>query len=181
MEVFLLSKELLLELVDECAAHDQFSFRRDVLQARKDQMNIRTYLWGGYVAQFRSVVGYYERSMQLLCPAVRRELFHPDRPIRAKGEDKSSTYIGADGVCINSLVAEGCNIEGRVENSVLFPGVTVAAGAEVRNCILFKETSVGSGTLLSHIIADKRVRVNPNRTLMGHAAYPVVLAKESVI
>ena len=108
----------------------------------KDQLNLRGYIWDGFAAQIRSVQEYYDRSMQLLDPAIRADLFTPERPIWAKGADKSSTYVGVDGRCVDSLVAEGCDIQGTVENSVLFPGVVVEEGAEVRGCVLFKETVV---------------------------------------
>ena len=181
LEVYMLSTALLKDLVDECAAHDQFVWRRDVLQARKDRLYLNSYIWKGFAAQIRSVQEYYDRSMQLLDPAIRAELFTPERPIRAKGADKSSTYVGANSVCINSLVADGCRIEGTVENSILFPGVVVEAGAVVRNCVLFKEDIVRRNAQLSYIIADKDVEILADRTLMGHASYPIVVAKGSIV
>lgn len=181
LEVYILSTELLKELVDDCSGKDQFSWRRDVLQARKDSLYLRSYIWGGFAAQIRSVQEYYDRSMQLLDPAIRAELFTPERPIRSKSTDRASTYVGAEGRCVNSLVADGCRIEGTVENSVLFPGVVVEAGAVVRNCVLFKEDVVRSNAQLAYIIADKDVEVLPDRTLMGHATYPIVLAKGSKV
>ena len=181
LEVYILSTKLLKELVDECYAKDQYSWRRDVLRAKKDTLKLNSYIWGGFAAQVRSVQEYYDRSMQLLDPKIRAELFTPARPIMAKGADKSSTYVGPDGRCVNSMVAEGCYIEGVVENSILFPGVVVEKGAVVRNCVLFKETVVGKNAQLSYIIADKNVVVQENRTLMGHATYPIVVAKGSVV
>lgn len=181
LDVYILSTALLKQLVDECNAKDLFSFRRDVLRVKKDTLNIRAYIFEGFAAQIHSVQEYYDRSMQLLDPAIRRDLFVPERPIRAKGADKSSTYIGSDGVCVNSLVADGCRIEGHVENSILFSGVVVEKGATVRNCILFKESAVRANANLAHIIADKYVEVMEGRTLIGHATYPIVLAKGSKI
>ena len=181
LEVYILSTKLLKEIVDECYAKDQYSWRRDVLRAKKDTLKLNSYIWGGFAAQVRSVQEYYDRSMQLLDPKIRKELFTPARPIMAKGADKSSTYVGPDGRCVNSMVAEGCRIEGVVENSILFPGVVVEKGAVVRNCVLFKESAVGKNAQLSYIIADKNVVVQENRTLMGHATYPIVVAKGSVV
>ena len=180
LEVYILSKQLLCEIVDECTAKDQFSWRKE-LQTRKGSLYLRSYIWGGFAAQIRSVQEYYDRSMQLLDPAIRSELFAPERPIRAKGADKPSTYIGPNGVCLNSLVADGCRIEGTVENSILFPGVVVEAGAVIRNCVLFKETVVRRNAEMAHIIADKDVQVLEGRTLMGHSSYPIVLKKGSVV
>jgi len=181
LEIYVLSKELLLNLVDDCTSRDQFSWRQDVLQARKDTLLIQSYIWRGFAAYIRSVQEYYDRSMQLLDPAVRAELFCPERPIRAKSADRSSSYIAPDGCCLNSLVADGCNIAGRVENSILFSGVTVEKDAVVRNCVLFKDTTVGRGAELAYVIADKQVQVLEGRTLMGHGTYPLVIAKDSVV
>ena len=181
LEVYILSTKLLIELVDECYAKDLFSWRRDVLRANKDKLNLHCYIWKGYAAQIRSVQEYYDRSMQLLDPAIRADLFCAERPILAKGADKSSTYVSPDGTCVNSLVAEGCRIEGVVEDSILFPGVVVEKGAVVRNCILFKGTVVRKDAQLSYIIADKYVEVLEGRTLMGHATYPIVLSKGSKV
>ena len=181
LEVYILSTALLKELVDDCTSRDQFSWRRDVLLARKDSLRLRGYIWGRFAAQIRSVQEYYDRSMQLLDPAIRADLFHPDRPIRAKGTDKSSTYVGPAGRCVGSLVADGCSIEGTVENSILFPGVVVEPGAVVRNCVLFKETVVRRSASLAYIITDKQVEILPDRTLMGHGTYPIVLSKGSVV
>ena len=180
LEVYILSKKLLCDIVDDCTARDQFSWRKE-LQTKKDSLYLRSYIWSGFAAQIRSVQEYYDRSMQLLDPAIRAELFTPERPIRAKGADKPSTYIGPNGVCLNSLVADGCRIEGTVENSILFPGVVVEAGAVIRNCVLFKETVVRRNAEMAHIIADKDVQVLEGRTLMGHSSYPIVLEKGSVV
>ena len=181
LETYVLSTKLLKTLVDECYGTGKYSWRQDVLLAKKDQLHEQCYVWEGFATQMRTVKEYYERSMQLLDPAIRRDLFAPARPIRAKGADKASTYVGPQGCCVNSLVAEGCRIEGAVENSILFPGVVVEAGAEVRNCVLFKETVVGRGAQLRYVIADKHVEILPERTLVGHETYPMVRAKGSKV
>ncbi len=181
LDVFVMSTDLLRSLVDECQARDQYSFRRDVLQAKQDLLHLQSYTFSGFAAQIRSVQEYYDRSMQLLDKEIREDLFTSDRPIRAKGADKASTYIGPDGVCLNSLVAEGCRIEGTVVNSILFPGVTVEKGAKVEDCILFRGTTVREAARLSHVITDKHVELLPGRTMVGHTAYPIVIAKGSVI
>ena len=181
LEIYILSTRLLLDLVDYCFTHDLYSFRRDVLQARGEQLNIRAFVWGGFAAQIRSVKEYYDRSMQLLDPAIRKDLFCLDRPIRAKSSDESSAYVDPKTVCRNSLVADGCFVEGTVENSILFPGVRVERGAEVRNCVLFKGSSVRRDAVLHYVIADKNVQILEGRHLMGHETYPVVVSKGAIV
>ncbi len=181
LEIYILSRELLLSLVDECAAQDKYSFRRDVLAGKRGELKLQSYVWDGYAAQLRSVKEYYDRSMELLSAPIRAELFCPARPISAKEDDEASSYLAPESRVKHSLIADGCTVEGTVEDCILFPGVTVEKGAEVRGCILFKGVRVREGVTLHHVIADKGVEVRAGGTLMGHENYPLVIAKGSVV
>ncbi len=181
LDIFILSRDLLLELVEECRRKDHYSFRNAVLQNMSGRLKIRGYVWEGYAAQIRTLSEYYDRSMELLNPAIRRALFPADRPIYTKEMNLSTTYLDPDGACVNSLVADGCTVEGTVENSILFRGVSVAKGAVVKNCILMQNTSVGKGASLSNVIADKNVQITDGCTLVGNERYPIAIAKNAKI
>lgn len=181
LEAYVMSKSLLLSLVDYCAAHNVVSFREGVLQGMGKNLRIAPYMFDGYYARVQSIAGYFARSMDLLDPAVRGDLFLTDRPIRTKDRANPSTYYGPGAVSANNLIADGCIIEGEVENSILFRGVQVAKGARVSNCILMQGTRIGEGATLRYAIADKNVIVHPGRMLMGHETYPIAIAKNSVV
>lgn len=181
LELFVLSKKLLLKLVRYCKEHNLHSFCRNVLQEMGQNLKIQAYVWDGYAARINTIQAYYNRSMELLRPDIRAELFCPERPIFAKENDACSTYIDPTGVCVNSLIADGCDIQGSVRNSVIFRGVTVEKGAEVDGCILFKDTVVKKNSVLHCVIADKNVVIQEGRTLMGHEHYPLVLARGSEV
>ena len=181
LELYILSKQLLMDLVDYCAAHDISNFSRGVLQPRLKSLKLMPYVHKGYVGRFQSVGDYYQRSMDLLDPEVRSDLFNPDRPIRTKDQSNPSTYYGPDAVSNCSLVADGCYIEGEVENSILSRGVIVEKGAKVSNSVLMQGTVVKADATLSYVIADKNVTVNEHRMLMGHSTYPLAIAKGSVV
>ncbi len=181
LEIYVLSKELLLRLVDECAAEEKYSFRSDVLNGMGSRLDIRGFVWDGIAAQLRTLKEYYDRSMDLLEAKTYRELFAPERPIYAKEDDEAPTYIAPDSRCINSLIADGCIIEGTVENSILFPGVTVEKGAAVKNSVIFKRARVEENASVSYVIADKYVRIRRGSTLTGHESYPMAISKNTVI
>ena len=181
LEVYILSKNLLLSLVDHCAAHNIPSFSSGILQPMVNTLKIYPYVFDGYAARLQSVAGYFARSMELLNPEVRSELFTPERPVRTKDRSDPSTYYGPGAHSINSLVADGCIIEGEVENSVLFRGVRVEKGAKVSNCVLMQGTVIQSGAVLKYAITDKNVRVNPGRMLMGHSTYPLAISKNEIV
>ena len=181
LEIFIISKALLISLVDECMANDMYSFRGAVLQGKNDDLHIHSYVWDGYAAQIRTVKEYYDRSLELLNPAIRREVFHPERPVFTKERNDASTYLDPNGICCNSLIADGCTIEGSVENSILFRGVSVERGATVKNCILMNGVTISRDAVVHHVIADKNVEIMAERTLMGHDSYPMSIGKNSKV
>ena len=181
LEVYILSKQLLLDLVDYCAAHDVYSLSRGALRPRLERLTVLPYMYSGYVGRFQTVDDYYRNSMDLLKPEVRADLFCPERPIRTRDHSSPSTYYGPESVSRSSLVADGCYIEGQVLHSIIGRGVTVEAGAKVSHSILMQGTLVRAGAELTCVIADKNVRINENRMLVGHSTYPLVIAKNAVV
>ena len=181
LEIYIMSKQLLMDMVEYCAAHDVHSFSRGVLQPRLKSLKLMPYVHQGYAGRFQSVGDYFQRSMDLLEPAVRDDLFNPARPIRTKDMSNPSSYYGPNSVSKRSMVADGCYIEGEVENSILSRGVIVEKGAKVVNSVLMQGTVVKAGASLAYVIADKNVTINADRMLMGHSTYPLAIAKGSVV
>ena len=181
LNIFVLRTELLIQLVTECLSHNRYSLRRDVLQGMSSRLRLQSYVYDGYAAHISTLQNYYDRSMELLDTATRSALFCPDRPVYGKENDSPSSYIDPEGGCVNSLAADGCDIQGIVKNCVLFRNVRIEKGASVENCILFKDTVVKRGAILRGVITDKYVTVSENVTLMGHERYPIVIAKGATV
>ena len=181
LNVFVLRRDLLLELVAECASRNGYSLRRNILQEMGARLKLYGYVYDGYAAHINTLQSYYDRSMELLDTGVRGRLFCPERPVYGKENDSPSSYIDPEGGCVNSLVADGCDIQGSVKNCVLFRNVRIEKGASVENCILFKDTVVKRGAILRGVITDKYVTISENVTLMGHERYPIVIAKGATV
>lgn len=181
LEVYILSKSLLLSLVEHCSSHNISSFGYGVLLSMVNTLKICPYLADGFAPRFQSVPAYFEASMALLDPHVRADLFDPNRPIKTKDRSDPSTYYAPGARSTNCLVADGCIIEGEVENSILFRGVRVEKGARVSNSILMQGTTVKAGAVMNYVIADKSVTVGTGRMLMGSETYPLAIAKDSVV
>ena len=117
----------------------------------------------------------------MLKPECRAEMFPLERPVRTKSHEDVSTYYGEGAFVTNSLVSDGCIIEGEVKNCVLSSDVRIAPGAKVENCILMRGTKIGEGVILNSVIADKYAQVSAFRTLMGSEKLPIVIPKNSNI
>ena len=181
LNIFVLRTELLVQLVTECISRNGYSLRRNILQEMGNRLKLYGYVYDGYAAHISTLQNYYDRSMELLDTGVRGRLFCPERPVYGKENDSPSSYIDPEGGCVNSLVADGCDIQGSVKNCVLFRNVRIEKGASVENCILFKDTVVKRGAVLRGVITDKYVTISENVTLMGHERYPIVIAKGATV
>ena len=79
------------------------------------------------------------------------------------------------------LVADGCVIEGEVENCVLFRGVKIGKGAKVKNWVLMQDTVIEENAKVEYVITDKNVRVTAGKTLAGNDSYQVFVSKRQTV
>ena len=145
-------------------------------------MKIMGYPHDSYCAHIESLSNYVKYNMDMICKEKRDELFAvPARPIHTKVRDSSPTRYGVDAVVKNSLVADGCNINGYVEDSILFEGVKIDSGSRVKNCIVMQNTIIEKSSSLSWIICDKNVIIKEGRTLSADKSYPLYITKGKMI
>lgn len=179
--ILLMRKSLLEYLVRAAIAHNATSFERDVIQANLQALKIYGYPITGFSAYMDSLKSYYKANMDLLNPENRKLLFDPKKPIDTKICDNVPAMYGIDAEVSNSLVADGCVIEGTVENSVLFRDVKVEKGAVVKNSILFQGTIVSANSNLNAVITDKSAVITPNKNLSGDESYPIFISKGTTV
>ncbi|MBQ6756174.1 MAG: glucose-1-phosphate adenylyltransferase subunit GlgD [Oscillospiraceae bacterium] len=166
VDSFVISYELLLKVLDWYAAIDYLDLF-EALAADFDKMDIRLFKVEGYLRSIYSAGNYFRNSMDLLRPEVSDELFRRDRPIATKITDAPPTKYGAECVVKNSLIPAGCIIEGTVENSILFRGVTVGKGAVVRNAIVMQSCKIGDGAVVENAIIDRSNKIEAGSVLKG--------------
>lgn len=183
LEVYIIKKELLLSLMDWCAASGELHFHRSgVAHYLKTGGRIAIYRHEGYARRIRSALDYYEASMELLQPGAMESLFPSDaRLIRTRERADASTYYADTAEVSGSLVADGCYVEGRVKNCVLFSGVRVEKDAELENCIVMHDCVIGRGASLRCVVADKNSAVSPLITLAGNERLPIIIPKGASI
>ena len=79
------------------------------------------------------------------------------------------------------MAADGCIIEGEVENSILFRGVRIGRGAKVKNCVLMQDTVVEAGASAEYVVTDKNVTITEGKEMKGTDTFPVYVAKYQVV
>ena len=182
MMVYILSTKKLRELCDYCEAGDRVHFHRDALTHYINMGGrVNIYMHRGYMAQFDTVRDYYSVSMDMLRPDIRADIFPEGLPIRTKNRTEVSTYYGPRARSVNSLVADGCIVEGEIENCILFRGVRVGRGARLRNCIIMQDGIIRDGAELSYAIADKDVTVSRGIRIAGTESVQLLIPKGSTV
>lgn len=181
LNVFLLKKQLLIDLVTDLIPKGKLNFTRDILQDMADELDIRVYDYEGYYSKISDLESYYGANMALLDKSNLERLILMKRPIYTKVRDDAPSKYGLNSSVTNSLVADGCIIEGVVENSILFRGVRVEKGAVVRNCILMQDTIVGESTEVSNIITDKEVKIGDMLCISSAEGSPLYIAKRRIL
>ncbi len=158
--VYIFNKELLLTMLDRAYTFGWFGFEH-----------------AGYSAIINSVGDYYNASMDILQSDIRRELFYSDAPILTRVKNSVPTIYGFDGKVQNSLIADGCEIDGELRNCIIFRDVKIEKGAVLENSIIMQNTVIRSGARLNCVIADKDVTIESEHALSGYQTYPFVIAK----
>ena len=180
--LMVVSRTDLQNIVSDSIAHRYTSFVNDILIRQLKKKNIRAYIHNGFCASVTSLESYFNVSMKMLEDAVRADLLgNRNRQIFTKIRNSAPTKYDAEAKIGNSMIADGCIIEGEVENSIIFRGVHVGRGSVVKNCILLQDTYVGANVHLNCVVADKNVIIKEGRTLSGHETMPFFIDKGATV
>jgi glucose-1-phosphate adenylyltransferase len=120
---------------------------------------VYAYEFTGYWDDVGTVASYYRANLALVGARPPLVLHDPRWPILTRDEERSPVWLGDQAAVEDSLVANGCRIEGRVSRSILFPGVTIGPGARVAESVVMADTRIEADASVEHAILDKYVRV----------------------
>lgn len=177
LEIYVMEKALLEGIIDEGISRGDHDFIKDSLSKKLQGMIITGYKFDGYCDIIDSLKSYFENNMVFLDKEHRAELFNLENPVYTKNKDLSPTVYGHDAVAENSLVSNGCVIEGTVINSIISRGVVIKKGAVVKNSIIMQDSVIGENVNLDYVVFDKEVTIDKDKTLIGQRSYPVPIAK----
>ncbi|WEG13832.1 glucose-1-phosphate adenylyltransferase subunit GlgD [Pullulanibacillus sp. KACC 23026] len=180
LETYVIKKEILIGLIEECVGNEEYSFLKDVVKAHLQSLNVMGYPFLGKMFFIHSIESFLDCQLQLLDPELSHSLFYEDWDVLTKIKHEAPARFGDSSFVSNSLIANGCEIDGTVENSVLFRGVKVHPGAFVKNSIIMQKGEIEEGAYIENVIMDKQGRISSHRTLRGHHD-PILVKKSEVI
>lgn len=179
--VLVINRSFLISVLQTAVSHGFNDFYQQAIPFVKNTAKIKAYRFDGYYAEIDSLARYLSASMELLDKGVRDEVFNPARPVYTKVRNSAPTIYTKDAKVKNSLIADGCVIEGEVENSIIFRGVRIRKGTVVRNSIMLQDSCTGENVELNCVITDKNVTIRDDRKLCGAESLPYYISKGKMI
>lgn len=176
MEMYLIKTSLLIKLI-ETRYQTGYTCMKDVVLEPDRLFNICRYEYSGYAVKIHSIENYFSTSMNLLKSEVWKQLFLKEQPIITKVKDEPPTRYFKGSSVQNAMIANGCLINGSVENSIISRGVKIGKGTVLKNCIIMQKCQIEDNCYLENVILDKDVKVEAGTHLIGTERDPFVVRK----
>ena len=180
LETYVIKKQLLIDLIKNCIEYDEYDFLKDIVKANLMNLKVQGYQFTGYMPFIHSLETYHASNMDFLNPEILRNFFYDSWEVFTKIKHEAPAEFTNSSKVSNSLIANGCIIEGTVENSVIFRGVKVRKGAVVKNSIIMQKGDIEEGAHIDNVITDKQVIITKDQIISGRNK-PIVIKKEEVV
>lgn len=156
MGIYVFSKQFLLQLL---SGGDEASFGNELLPRLIGSIDVTAYNFQGYWVDIGTVQSYYEANMGLLAETPTLDMYDPEWVIHTTSAHRPGVEIDTSARVENSLLSDGCRVQGHVIRSIISPGVFIAPGAVIRDSIILHDTWVGPGTVVDRCIVDADVHI----------------------
>ena len=179
MGIFVMRKSLLEALVADAMSYGRYDIYTGLIRKQLNALRIMGYEYTGNLMLLASVTNYMQANMSLLDPQIREQVF--ENTIYTKIKDSVPVEYGPQASVKNSIIADGCIIEGTVENCIISRGVRIGRGSVIKDSIIMEYTTILENSELDYVIIDKDVIVRNSSQISGHITFPVVIKKGSII
>ncbi len=181
LEMYFMKKTVYFDLLFDSVEKGNANYLKQAILNNLGKYKVHTIEYKGYVSCINSIRNYFDANMAILNPEISNELFFEHGHIFTKVKDEPSTHYMKNAKVKNSFIANGCQIDGYVENSIIFRGVKIEKGCIVRNSIIMQKTHIDENVHLNYTILDKRTTINQGVTLIGDPSLPYIGGKKAVI
>jgi glucose-1-phosphate adenylyltransferase len=161
MGIYVFDKNVLIDCLEDYGQRKGGQdFGHNILPEIVGKHKVYGYRFRGYWRDVGTIQSYWQANMDLIADLPDLNLYDPGSEIRTVYRGKPPVKIGPAAQVVRSLISNGAIINGRVEKSVIFPGVFVEDDAVVKDSIIFDDTTVGKGAIVDRSIVDKQVWIS---------------------
>ncbi len=161
MGIYVFNTRFLLRRLNEDAADPASShdFGKNIIPKMVEHDQVFAYPYSGYWVDVGTISSYWETNLALLQGKPELDLYDPGWVLHTRSKERPPVKLGPAGHSRDSLLSNGCVINGTVINSVLSPGVWVEAGAIVRDSVVMNDTVVRAGAVVARCVLDKEIEI----------------------
>ena len=179
MEMYILKRELFVDIVNECISSGMYRKVKEYIHNNLGSLSVGAYEFTGHLDCINSIKALYDSNIALLNKKINKEIFNEERPIYTKTKDEGPTFYSDKSNVVNSIIANGCRIEGTVENCVIGRRVYIGKNTKIKDCIIMQNSKIEDDVVLDNVIADKGSEIRKGETLIGSTMYPLVIKKKN--
>ncbi|HZJ86315.1 MAG TPA: glucose-1-phosphate adenylyltransferase subunit GlgD [Erysipelotrichaceae bacterium] len=172
-----IKKSVFREIIRETMETADENNIRTALLKRKDELKITAFEHTGHVENIKDYKSYYLASMNLLDAKISQETFFDGGAVFTRAKDEPPTLYTDDSKVENSLIANGCVIEGTVTNSIIFRGVKIKKGTVIKDSIIMQKSVIEEDAYIVKSILDKHTYIDAGVTLVGTKSNPYIVEK----
>lgn len=177
----LINKQVLINFIEHSKVRGKKGYLTNLIAKNIGILKIKAYHFDGYGRKIATLSDYYDASMEILNQDVREELFTSAHPIYTKDKDTTPTRYLNNACVKNCFVADGCLIDGEIENSIIFRNVKIKKGSVIQNSIILQQSDIGENVHLKNVVLDKKVIIRDDSELVGTKDFPVIVGKGKII
>lgn len=181
--IFIIGRKQLIKVIEDSAAHGKHHFEREYIleEFNKNNISINICEFSGVALRNMDVLSYFRNSLSLFDKNIRADIFKSETPIYTKVRDEAPTFYSDKSCVSDCVIADGCQICGTAQHSIVFRNVKIGAGAKITNSIIMQGTNIGKNVTLENAIIDKDVTITEGTKLIGAISSPIIVRKGETI
>ncbi len=166
MGIYLFNYDLLKKVLLDIK-QDDLDFGKHIIPhlIKTTSKEVYAYQFEDYWMDVGTYDSYLDTNLAMTKDYTELDLYDPTWKVYTKSEDLPPVKVGSEAVIHNSLVSNGCVIEGSVINSVLSPGVRVGKGSVIKDSVVLNNVIISTDVTINKCIIDKKVTVGRNAYL----------------
>ncbi|MEE1086778.1 MAG: glucose-1-phosphate adenylyltransferase subunit GlgD [Schaedlerella sp.] len=181
MDTYIMKKDLFIELITEGKKISSMYTLAHVVNAKAEELKIQGVAHKGYFASCTDFNDYYEANMSLVDYKNASELFKEEWPIYTRTNDSAPTHYFKGADVRESVISNGCQIEGTVYNSIIGRGCTIQKGAVIKNSIVLPDVIIGENVHVENMVVDKHASVTKAKEVIAPANKPGYVLRGDIL
>ena len=181
MDTYIMKKDLLADLIKKARATSSAFTLTDIINELHNDLDVRGISHRGFFASITDFQSYYDANMDLINIKTAQTLFDSEWPIYTRTNDSCPTHYYGTAEIRNSVVSNGCQVEGTIENSILGRGCIIHKGAVIKNSVVLAGAEIGEGVHVENQVVDKLAKILHVKEVVSDPALPGYIKRGDII